>query len=840
MLHEILSSSGLQTNVNQLRQGREGGLLTAQDVVIRKPGVIERRPGLVPITAEGYGWYLGRYNQFLISVGGSLGESLWSGAVEKGAPLTALTTTAPRLMRFAGTSNLFRYITASNNNFYYLTQKGPYKISYSVPLFGADYIPATSAPIPSGVPRALDFTAALDSTVGGWTTPHSTCAYQIVFGRTDANNVTGIGSPSETVQLVNTTAFSYTVKLEFSVPRSLDLSLGYFYQIYRSDQTGSETIPGGVNFQLVAQQQLTAGSLSFGKVTAYDTCPDTNRGAILYSDTSQEGTLQTNDPPPLCRDISEWNGMVFYSNATLNASVTLNLLSVGGTGLIVGDTFSLYANATLFVYYADTTENVTSGAFEVFTGGTSEENRENTAKSLVRVINRDQRTPHPSIHARYLGGNGSLVGQIYLENDNGNYRYSTFLDASFQVGCSRAGVFDPDPYPLDVTAPMSDITNSIYVSKVGKPECVPLTNVFYVGKGGTKILRSFAMMDGLYVLTSDGIYRVTGSTPDTLSVTLLYSDASIGLFYTISSFVAYAGFENAAILDGNIYFLTSQGVLVLNGSGKSNISVPVDDLLADTGYSLAPNATAALLFVNPKTKECAFSLGGNGVLVYNYITQTWVKWSLSLLTSVYSPAITGAVYDPITAKMYYMNNYGILSYEDSAHRFDAAYSRTATSTSGDNILVDSSANVVAGDVLWDGTTSTIATSVPDGTHIKVSPSVSWTAHAFWVCKTYTSKAQYVPISGGMAGPLKRFENLAYHVAGTAPLTLGVSSDLAPTESTLVVTPALSTLTPIRILTPTEQARAHWLMMSVSASAYNATFALHGVSVEYEPISMRGK
>jgi hypothetical protein len=832
MLSEILSTAGLQTNVNQLRQSHEGGLLSAQNIMIRRPGIIERRPGTVPVTTSGNdknnGFFIGRYNQFLVSTN-SMGDTMYTGAVESGAPMTQLTASGPLLIRFGSyPSHYLRYVTSMNNNFYYLTEKGVYKISYTIAPYGATYIPTANAPFMSGIPRALDFTTALSSTVGGWTTPHSTCAYQIVFGRVDANGVTVLGAPSEIVQIINTTAFSYTVKIEFSVPRSLDLTLGYFYQIYRSDQTGSETIPGGVNFQLVAQQQLTAGAVSFGKVTCYDTCPDTNRGAILYSDASQEGSLQTNDPPPLCRDIAEWNGMSFYSNATLNSSTILNLISVGGTGLVVGDTVSLYAGGTLFVYYADTSENVTSGAFEVFTGGTDEENRSNTAKSLVRIINRDQRTPSPKIHARYLGGNGSLVGQIYLENDNGNYKYSTFLDASFQVGCSRAGVLDPDPYPLNVTASMSNISNAIYVSKVGKPECVPLTNVLYVGSGENKIYRALGLMDALYLITSGGVYRITGSTPDTLSVNLLYSDISPTV-YDDGSHAIYQ--QNCAdVLDGKIYFLSSQGMMRIDGSQKENISVPIEDgLLGSSNYYLG------IQYVNPKTKEIMLWCS-NKYWCYNYITGTWTNWQYGDA----SYHVANYVYDPYTSKMYGLTNSGVLSVVTDGTYYDAYTFLTAISTSGDSIQVASSSGVVAGDILMDGTTTTVVTSIPDGTHIKVSPSVSWTSHVFWVCKTYTSKAQYTPISGGMAGPLKRFESLAYHAAGTAPLTLGVSSDLASTESTLVVTPALSTLTPIRILTPTEQARAHWLMMSVSASAYNATFALHGVSMEYEPISMRGK
>jgi hypothetical protein len=814
MLTEILSSSGLQTNVNQLRQEREGGLLTAQDIMIRKPGVVERRPGLLPITAQGDNYFLGLYNQFLLSFSFD-GSTISSGAVESGASQTSLTSSAPVLMEDTAIGRFLRAVNASNGNYYYLTQKGPYKISYAASLYISSHIPGTSAPVPSGVPRGLDVQGVLTG-ASGFLSNNSNVAYQIVFGYTDPIGLLNLGSPSETVRVSNSAGGTRNVSLTFSLPRGLTTS--FFYQIYRSDQTGSTAVTAGVNFQLVAQVHLAAGDISSGYVTVTDSLPDTSRGAFLYADATQEGALQTNDPPPLCTDIVEWNGMTFYLNPTLNYSTTINLVLIGGSGLVADDVVTISPGN--FTYTAKATQNDAAHQFAIATGGTTTENIIQTAKNLVECINRDTRGI--LVHARYVG---SLApGEIYLENDMGNYSYVGFLDAYFTITCARSSAFSPSiGISTPAIATMTNQQNAIYVSKVGLPECVPLTNVVYAGTGGTQVYRGFGLLDALYIFTRNGVYRITGSTPNTLSVSILYPDVS-------GQLLQYSA-NMSAVLDGSIYCLTSQGVLSINGSGKTNVSIPIEDKILATSLTFGFSHNS---FVNPKAKEYAIPTS-TGLLVYNYLTQTWTTWSL---TTYFVP--NSAIYDPITGKMFYVGAYGVISYESPSSYFDARFSRMATSTSGDNILVDSSINVVADDILWDGTTATVVTSVPDGTHIKVSPSVSWTSHAFWVCKTYTSKAQYTPMSGGMASPLKRFENLAYHVAGTAPLTLGVSSDLAQTESTVVVTPALSTLTPIRILTPTEQARAHWLMMSVSASAYNATFALHGVSVEYEPISMRGK
>lgn len=128
---------------------------------------------------------------------------------------------------------------------------------------------------------------------------------------------------------------SATVELKITIPQDVDSR--YFYQVYRSaifsasdTQSIDDVIPND-ELQLVYEAYPTAAELSAREVIIVDVTPDDFRGANLYTNNSTgEGILQANDPPPYAKDINRYRNVVFYANTRTKHSMLLNLLGVQG------------------------------------------------------------------------------------------------------------------------------------------------------------------------------------------------------------------------------------------------------------------------------------------------------------------------------------------------------------------------------------------------------------------------------------------------------------------------------------------------------------------------------
>ena len=394
MLTPVLQAIGLTTNTNKLST-QAGGLTQADEVVIDKKDVIEGRRGFnhvgTTFAFAGSSDNLFSFqNKLIASNGTTLAYDVNGNAAN------------PSWTSYSGTfappsgAQKIHAIEATNKNFYFTTSNGIYKI---------DTI--TTTPYAAGGPKGLDGTGT--TTGSGWLNNNSNVAYQVVWGYIDANNVTILGDPSQLINMTNTSGGATNVALTFTVPSGLTTS--YFWQLYRSAQTNSTSVVAGSAFQLVAQANLTAGQISALQVTYTDQAPDTLKGAYLYTDTTQQGPYQTNDPPPLALDICTWKGMTFYANCTSKQRVYATMISVGSpSGVQVGDTFVITSGVTTLTYTGNAAQNVASHLFKVDTSSTPAANIDATARNLVACINQD--TTNSLVYAYYVSGANQLPGQI--------------------------------------------------------------------------------------------------------------------------------------------------------------------------------------------------------------------------------------------------------------------------------------------------------------------------------------------------------------------------------------------------------------------------------------------
>lgn len=126
---------------------------------------------------------------------------------------------------------------------------------------------------------------------------------------------------------------SSTVRLTITIPQGINSN--YFYQVYRSSvsqATGAasfEDVVPSDELQLVYEAFPTPEEIEAGQIVLEDVTPDAFRGANLYTNNSTgEGILQSNDPPPFAKDINRYRNSVFYANTRTVQSTSLNLLGI--------------------------------------------------------------------------------------------------------------------------------------------------------------------------------------------------------------------------------------------------------------------------------------------------------------------------------------------------------------------------------------------------------------------------------------------------------------------------------------------------------------------------------
>lgn len=221
-------------------------------------------------------------------------------------------------------------------------------------------------PIVTGAPYA--------SSGGGgpWTITVTSTAHGLSTGDiilfSNATDTDGDGSFPITVTGVNTFtyivtsadpgsgtldfAYGMAMLVEMSIPSEITTALPWFYRVYRSSQ---QLIATGIfsDFQLVAENMLTAGEISSGVAFFTDTVDDLLRGIILYTnENSGEGELQANTRPPLCQDMASFHGYALYANCTTRHLLSLNVIDP--TAMVSGDYIEIKVDATTRRYVART------------------------------------------------------------------------------------------------------------------------------------------------------------------------------------------------------------------------------------------------------------------------------------------------------------------------------------------------------------------------------------------------------------------------------------------------------------------------------------------------------
>jgi len=421
------------------------------------------------------------------------------------------------------------------------------------------------------------------------------------------------------------------IEIEFTVPDNI--TDGYFYQIYRTQVVtnlndslvAGESDIAGDSMQLVFEDNPTIQELFDKKVTVVDITPDSFRGAPLYTNANQEGIVNANEVMPYANDIEVYQNMFFLANTKTRHKFNFSFLAtVSLSSNSNGDasTLTFTADSESFTIgfrtEADGGEDTANGIALLKTDGTPGQNVDITARSLVKVINRY--LINDIVYAYYLSGVTDVPGKILIETKDLGISQFTVQANNAAIGSQ----FSPN-LTAAKTSDNEKKQNRVYYGKFQEPEAFTLLQYFEVGKESELIERILASRDSLYVLKTDGIFKITGDDPSSLSLTPFDDSTRI------------EGPESAVVLDNKLYFLSDQGVAAASETGVSVVSRSIENVLfplMDPKYTNFRKATFGIAYETER-KYILYTVTNVGdewatqAYVFNTFTRAWTRWTHS-------------------------------------------------------------------------------------------------------------------------------------------------------------------------------------------------------------------
>jgi len=161
------------------------------------------------------------------------------------------------------------------------------------------------------------------SSVSGlsWLAPGDTVAYRVVFGYKDGKGTIHLGPPSNRIEVTNDEADARHVIIDALPSITPEFTgtggVNYFVQIYRTE---SVTGTPDEEYRLVFEEELVANTTG-----VVDVVPDAARGAFLYTNPSQGGSLAAKNSPPVSNDLAVFNNRLFFAKKCDHQSTIISI-----------------------------------------------------------------------------------------------------------------------------------------------------------------------------------------------------------------------------------------------------------------------------------------------------------------------------------------------------------------------------------------------------------------------------------------------------------------------------------------------------------------------------------
>jgi hypothetical protein len=689
---------GLATNVGRLN-APPGALDVANNVVIRKPGVIEPRPGCtqVGLTGEPASVTVNKIWEYdgKIHVLASGTWRQYLSATKRTLVNTAGSTIDPALFR-----NDLVPIAQARGNCYVGTQKGVLKLTGS----------SVTSFVESGAlcPFAVSAVGSAAGTPAAVATA-TKVAYRVVLKRTDANGLVTRSIPSASAEYSNTSGATRDVVLNIYKPTSAAF-YGSF-QLAATDEIEVYRTRAFPTASTIDEEYALVGTRP-GFTTNYeqftDRLTDSQRGAIGYWCPSQGGAISENQRAPATGCTELFKGHLFFGNTvgpfrkTISTS-TISTVDIGPVATGIGARVQAGGGNTtigspLITALADTT-GVQAGmivgmndTFPVDTYVLSVDSANQVTVSANAIANRvayalifvdaiqvggewkpvfamAEGAAHVLV-TPVVSGVSAMVDGVLDANPSTTYfarsitpatpPYAyTFVIEELTRSLPSATSYirathGNEYYPAIVLYgdPITEMDRDVFPdgvawSKKDEPEHVPPLNYARVGDKKKALLGLACTRDSLFIIKEDGIWRLSGSGGNGASAWRIDP-------FDLTTFCVLP--QSIQKLNNRIYFLSNKGVVRLSEKGVEVLSMPINDEVkrvvagcltryATDGYYSIDTTANHSSAVNEIDSEYMLSIAEtadrlSGVLVYNELTNTWVTWSFPVPDSTQGFAAT--------------------------------------------------------------------------------------------------------------------------------------------------------------------------------------------------------
>ena len=696
---------------------------------------------------------------------------------------------------------------------------------------------------------------------------------------------------------------SYNVQLSYLIPD--EITTEYFYQIYRSNATVSASDEPSDELQLVLQGNPTSGEISAKSFTITDLTPFSLMRETLYTSPSQQGIANSNNPPPFCVDMDVFKNSAFYANVKQKQTLSVALISVDSpslgfvskTGDItdtstvitnIGDTSSLRvgmravgtgipANTTILTidsgaqvtlsaaatatnaaepiefqdrftigsidYWAGSTQNVSTNTFEVEVSLTPAQNINQTALNLIEIINKS--SSNTTVYAYYISALDDLPGQILFEE-------RSIGGSAFTATSTSGGSFSPE-LPVsgnDVISDNDERQNVVMVSKPGEVEAVPIYRFFPIGSANFPIQRVVSLRDGIFFFKQDGIYRISGETFESFTVTLL--DNTVVLQVP----------ESAVAFNNQVFCFTTQGICAVTDSGVRIMSVPIENVLLElsseqythfnsASFGVAYESSRQYMFFTVTEEDDEFA---TQAFVYNSLTDSWTRWIMNRTCGVVNPAVNKLFMAQADTGQVLVERKNFTN-EDYA---DEQYTVVVDSVDSDTEITLVDATVVQPGMTLRKDGNDLYIESVDGNVITVEETAGITTGSAVVYTPIKNKITWSVIDVENPGILKQFSELTFFFKNAAfrEIEAGFETNVSAGVTTVPVLNkgqgtwgtfpwgeqpwggVLGGQIALRTYVPRDKQRASWLKLSLETNEAFTGFSLQGLSVMFNHMSSK--
>jgi hypothetical protein len=491
----------------------------------------------------------------------------------------------------------------------------------------------SGSPRTSGVAPATDLSLQLSG--AGTAVPNNTqVAYRFVYGRKDASGRLLLGTPSSRVVLSNTAGSAQDVIVTVGIPAEIDDGT-HFVQVYRTSASADQNTDPGDECYLINEFIQGSGGINTTS-TITDSTPDGLGGASLYTNPSQETILSGNERPPLAYDIAMFGGAAWYADVTFPARGVINLLGCSGSaGLHDGDTITINGTVFTAAIPASGGQDVSARKFLLSNTFGPDKDMRATTTSLVTVVSRNSTLAGVFISDVSEPAPSGVPGHISIQSRDPT--------ANLTVTVSRASAWSPSTglSVLPIRTP-----NGLVYSKQGQPDAIATSlalSPILVGSALEPIKRIIPTRNSLWVLKTDGVWRVTGQA----------GQFDVQPFDPTTSILCPKG---AVALDNQAYFLADSGVVRVSETGVEIVSRPEEQTVRKySRYLQTVNAVARetdhkYILWSSYTNAAYPDTETREGLVFDNLTDTWTS------RDDYSP--NGAVVNSDTNQLIHIDSDG--------------------------------------------------------------------------------------------------------------------------------------------------------------------------------------